>query len=158
MRDRLQIVLVFTVGLLGCTEEKVGQKEGTTTVQAALSETSAAQAAAQPASPPGGPPTGWEAPRPPGLALAGGASRAPDQPAAQHPGHTSNKRDPAKPIKEGPRDEASAAVSAQPAADYVAKQNKYLRDWQDLKPSLANLSPEEQEARRAALKKSVLGD
>lgn len=40
----------------------------------------------------------------------------------------------------------------------VAKQNDYLQQWERLRPSLAALTPEEQEQRQAALKNATLGN
>lgn len=45
-----------------------------------------------------------------------------------------------------------------PPAAYVAKQNEYLRQWNALQPTIATLSVAEQDARRAALKRQVVGE
>lgn len=76
-----------------------------------------------------------------------------DRPASEHPGHFANKVV-AKPARVASE---TAAPSAIPAA-YRAKQDEYLRQWAALQPTLAGVPPEEQDARRAELKKSVLGD
>jgi hypothetical protein len=53
---------------------------------------------------------------------------------------------------------APAAPPSPPPAQYVAKQNEYLRQWNALQPTLGKLSEGEQNARRAALKRQVLGE
>jgi hypothetical protein len=62
-------------------------------------------------------------------------------------------------LTEGPRADVDRGPNTGSAsAQYIAKQNQYQQAWLDLKPSIANLPPDEQDARRAALKKTVLGD
>jgi len=43
------------------------------------------------------------------------------------------------------------------APEVIAKQDQYLKQWEQLRPSLAALPPEEQEQRRAALKQATVG-
>jgi len=73
-------------------------------------------------------------------------------PGSQHSGHFRNK---------------AVAKAAPPAPTqqpppvpgwYVARQNEYQRQWSELQPTISKLSPEEQRARRATLKRQVLGD
>jgi hypothetical protein len=73
-------------------------------------------------------------------------------PASQNPAHFRNKA-----IKKEQQPVTGAPLPPVPAA-YVAKQTEYLRQWSQLQPTIANLPIEEQDARRAALKRSVLGD
>jgi hypothetical protein len=90
---------------------------------------------------------------------------APQVSAAEHPGHFSDKgmNKTARRATAGAATPAGAAsvASATPpvvSADKMAKQRSYLEQWQQVEPSLAALSQEERDARRAALKKSVLGN
>jgi len=72
--------------------------------------------------------------------------------AAQHAGHTQNQADgKTLPIASG------VAVAAVPSAAIVAKQASYLQQWQQAKAGWASLSPDQQEAQRAALKTAVVG-
>jgi len=43
------------------------------------------------------------------------------------------------------------------APEVIAKEDQYLKQWEQLRPSLAALPPEEQEQRRAALKQATVG-
>jgi hypothetical protein len=43
------------------------------------------------------------------------------------------------------------------APEVIAKQAQYLKDWEQLRPSIATLPPEEQERQQAALKQAALG-
>lgn len=72
-------------------------------------------------------------------------------PASQYPAHFRNK------VVDKPPPNATDAPPPVPAA-YIAKQNEYLRQSGELEPTISSLPPEEREARRAALKRQVLGD
>ena len=85
-------------------------------------------------------------------------ARVPEAPASQHPGHLSNKVVTGK-TRDRPASMGTLSLTPAPApADYIAKQNQYQQEWLELQPTIANLPPEEQDARRAALKRAVLGD
>jgi hypothetical protein len=90
------------------------------------------------------PPTG-------GVPVALGSPRAPELTEAEHRALVRSKLA-AKP--------AARAVGTPPpvSAGYIAKQQQYLEKWKEMRPSIAELSPEEQNRRRAALKRSLLGD
>jgi len=72
-------------------------------------------------------------------------------PASQHPGHFENK------VVNKPPAVAAVAPPPVPAA-YVAKQNEYLRQLSAIEPTVGTLPVEERNARRAALKRQVLGE
>jgi hypothetical protein len=77
--------------------------------------------------------------------------RPPVLSASQHPAHFANKSlDKPAPTKEGPPPPVTTAV--------IAKQNEYLRQWNALEPTIADLPAEDQRARRAALKRQVMGE
>ena len=72
-------------------------------------------------------------------------------PASQHSAHFMNKS----------TQRPSAAVGAPPppvTRDAIAKQRDYLGKWDQLRASIADLPKDEQEKRRADLKRSVLGE
>jgi hypothetical protein len=73
-------------------------------------------------------------------------------PAAQYLGHVRNKT-----VDKPPPERIGAPPPPVPA-EYIAKQKEYAKRLGDLGPTIVNLPPEEQKARRAALKRSVLGD
>ena len=78
--------------------------------------------------------------------------RPPDVPASQHPGHFRNK------VVDKPAPIAGGTAPPRVPAAYVAKQDEYLRQWSALQPTIADLPQQEQDARRAALKRSVIGE
>jgi hypothetical protein len=58
-----------------------------------------------------------------------------------------------------PETGAPAPRPAENRSELLRKHEAFLTEWNQLKPTIAHLPPEEQEARRAALKRSViLGD
>ncbi len=109
----------------------------------------------------------FEPGRPVGFKGVARVQNAPQLAAGQHPGHFSNKGMNKTPgmSTAGAATPASAAVAASASAsppvvsaEKIAKQSSYLQQWQQMEPSLAALSQEERDTRRAALKKSVLGN
>jgi hypothetical protein len=78
-------------------------------------------------------------------------------PAVKHPGHLANK-DLRASKPPAPKAVAGAGGARPVAADVIRKQADYLRRWSELQPRIAHLSPDEQEARRDALKHAVLGN
>ncbi len=154
--------IVATVGL-GCTpglSEPPASDPVAESTEALTTGSSQAARAGHPAFSEPGRPFGFR-----GAAAVEAVKNAPQLSAAQHPGHFSDKamNKPARPSMTGaasPLTGASAASVSSPAvsADKISRQRSYLQQWQDLEPSLASLSQEERDARRAALKKSVLGN
>ncbi len=88
---------------------------------------------------------------PPGTPLPQSIAHAVAVPASQHAGHFQNK------VISKPAPVGAALPPPAPPAAYIAKQQEYVRQWKDLMPTIANLPPEEQEARRGALKTSIVG-
>jgi len=89
---------------------------------------------------------------PPNAAPPKQTARSPVVAVSEHPFHVRNK------LVEKPARAAAVAPPPTPPAAYVAKQNEYIEKWRELEATKAGLSPGEQDARRAALKRSVLGE
>ncbi len=73
-------------------------------------------------------------------------------PASEHPGHFREKV-----VDKTAAQTPTSAPPAVPAA-YVAKQRDYLARWDELRRTITGLPQEEQDARRAELKRTVLGE
>lgn len=78
--------------------------------------------------------------------------RAPEPSAAEHRGHSSDKR-----ISKPPP-EARAAAQVVPPAEYRKKQQAYLDQLRATEADRSTLSAQEQAEQRAALKRQILGD
>lgn len=64
-------------------------------------------------------------------------------------------------VEQKPLQKATRNLVSRPdtvTAQRLAKQNEYLRQWEALRPSLANLPTDQQEQRQAALKNATLGN
>jgi hypothetical protein len=154
MRVRLSSMIgaLAVAAALGCSksDEPVGH-EPTSTRTSAITQ----------AAPPAAPPNQADMLRPsdigpaPGLAPAQFQQipRPVDIPASQQPAHASNKVV-NKPL---PAPGADVPLAPVPAA-VIAKQNEYLRQRAQLDPTIATLPAAEQEARRAVLKRQVMGE
>jgi len=73
---------------------------------------------------------------------------------ASHPGHFANKVVAKAEVQ--PPDWAPTIPKYD--ASYATKQQLYLQRWEQIRPSVAQLSAEKQAVRRAALKREILGD
>lgn len=72
--------------------------------------------------------------------------------ASDDPVHFRNK------VVDRPTDTAATGTPPAVSDAYMAKQREYLARWEELRRTSAGLSEEEQESRRAQLKRTVLGD
>lgn len=76
----------------------------------------------------------------------------------EHPGLFRNKHAPGKTFDRPASVGTPLSGAASPSPAYLARQQQYRNELPDLEQSIASLPPDAQEARRAELKRSILGD